>query len=275
MRAYALAIEGSVPLLLLRGCVPAVSADSMSGLHFELRKTFGAARLGVLHHRAATSPTSAFMPVGTAASVKAMLPESVRFYGRRYRARQHLSPDAAAGEGADRASGRLAPVHGLEGTILTDSGGYQVMSLAQLRKISEEGVAFRSHIDGAEEFLSPERAMNIQRQLGSDIQMVLDECPAWPASETVHRGVSGDFRCAGPDAANRHSTKRMAVAVWHRARWSLSASAAACGEELNRNGFRTAMPSERIGRSARGQSAMFDVLEATCASHLPTTGRGT
>src|SRR5205823_9586218 len=88
--------------------------------------------------------------------------------------------------GAERI-GRLGGLHkfmGWERPILTDSGGYQVMSLAKLRKISEEGVAFRSHIDGTEEFLSPERAMEIQCLLGSDIQMVLDECPAWPATET-------------------------------------------------------------------------------------------
>jgi queuine tRNA-ribosyltransferase len=81
--------------------------------------------------------------------------------------------------------GGLHKFMGWERPILTDSGGYQVMSLAKLRKISEDGVAFRSHIDGTEEFLSPERAMDVQRLLGSDIRMVLDECPAWPASEAA------------------------------------------------------------------------------------------
>src|SRR6266481_5471550 len=86
--------------------------------------------------------------------------------------------------GAERIA-RLGGLHkfmGWERPILTDSGGYQVMSLSKLRKIEEEGVRFRSHIDGAEVFLSPERAMEIQRLLGSDIQMVLDECPALPAT---------------------------------------------------------------------------------------------
>src|SRR6202012_726370 len=89
--------------------------------------------------------------------------------------------------GAERVA-RLGGLHKFmdwQRPILTDSGGFQVMSLAGLRKITEEGVKFQSHIDGHEEFLSPERAMEIQRLLGSDIQMVLDECPALPASDDV------------------------------------------------------------------------------------------
>jgi len=151
----------------------------------EIRARCGAARTGVLHTLRGGIATPAFMPVGTAATVKAMLPESVRatgaeiVLGNTY----HLM----LRPGAERIA-RLGGLHkfmGWEGPILTDSGGYQVMSLAKLRKITEDGVKFRSHIDGAEEFLSPERAMAIQRLLGSDIHMVLDECPALPASEAV------------------------------------------------------------------------------------------
>jgi queuine tRNA-ribosyltransferase len=129
--------------------------------------------------------TPAFMPVGTAASVKAMLPESVRetgadiILGNTY----HLM----LRPGAERIA-RLGGLHkfmGWERPILTDSGGFQVMSLAKLRKIADEGVRFQSHIDGSEQFLSPERAMEIQHLLGSDIRMVLDECPAYPASEAA------------------------------------------------------------------------------------------
>jgi queuine tRNA-ribosyltransferase len=129
--------------------------------------------------------TPAFMPVGTAATVKAMLPESVRetgadiLLGNTY----HLM----LRPGAERIA-RLGGLHkfmGWERPILTDSGGFQVMSLSKLRKITDEGVRFQSHVDGAEEFLSPERAMEIQRLLGSDIQMVLDECPAFPATEAA------------------------------------------------------------------------------------------
>ena len=130
--------------------------------------------------------TPAFMPVGTAATVKAMLPQSVRetgadiLLGNTY----HLM----LRPGAERIA-RLGGLHKFmdwQRPILTDSGGFQVMSLAALRKITEEGVRFQSHIDGHAEFLSPERAMEIQRLLGSDIQMVLDECPALAgANETV------------------------------------------------------------------------------------------
>jgi queuine tRNA-ribosyltransferase len=125
------------------------------------------------------------MPVGTAATVKAMMPDSVRetgadiILGNTY----HLM----LRPGAERVA-RLGGLHkfcGWERPILTDSGGFQVMSLAKLRKITEEGVRFQSHIDGATEFLSPERAMEIQRLLGSDIQMVLDECPAFGGTEDV------------------------------------------------------------------------------------------
>lgn len=155
----------------------------MSEFRFEILAKAGAARTGVLHTPRGPIRTPAFMPVGTAGSVKAMLPQSVRetgaeiILGNTY----HLM----LRPGAERIA-QLGGLHKFidwERPILTDSGGFQVMSLASLRKISEEGVKFQSHIDGREEFLSPERAMEIQRQLGSDIQMVLDECPAFGASE--------------------------------------------------------------------------------------------
>jgi len=155
----------------------------MSEFRFELQAKDGAARSGVIHTPRGEIRTPAFMPVGTAGSVKAMLPASVRetgadiILGNTY----HLM----LRPGAERVA-RLGGLHkfmGWERPILTDSGGFQVMSLAKLRKITEEGVRFQSHIDGAAEFLTPERAMEIQRLLGSDIQMVLDECPAFGASE--------------------------------------------------------------------------------------------
>src|ERR1700748_2890625 len=137
------------------------------------------------------------MPLGTAGSVKAMLPESVRatgadiILGNTY----HLM----LRPGAERIA-RLGGLHkfmGWERPILTDSGGFQVMSLAGLRKITEEGVRFQSHIDGHAEFLSPERAMEIQRLLGSDIQMVFDECPALPATHaTIEKSMALSMRWA-------------------------------------------------------------------------------
>lgn len=157
----------------------------MNDFRFELQATDGAARTGVIHTPRGDIRTPAFMPVGTAATVKAMLPQSVRetgadiLLGNTY----HLM----LRPGAERIA-RLGGLHKFmdwSRPILTDSGGFQVMSLAALRKITEEGVRFQSHIDGHAEFLSPERAMEIQRLLGSDIQMVLDECPALPAEKPV------------------------------------------------------------------------------------------
>ncbi|MEL6523643.1 MAG: tRNA guanosine(34) transglycosylase Tgt, partial [Pseudomonadota bacterium] len=127
--------------------------------------------------------TPAFMPVGTAATVKAMLPESVRatgadvLLGNTY----HLMLRPTA-ERID-ALGGLHTFMNWDRPILTDSGGFQVMSLAGLRKMGEDGVTFKSHIDGSKHFLSPERSMEIQRLLGSDIVMCFDECPALPASD--------------------------------------------------------------------------------------------
>ncbi|MEL7445140.1 MAG: tRNA guanosine(34) transglycosylase Tgt [Pseudomonadota bacterium] len=144
---------------------------------FEIAAKDGRARTGKLTMLRGEIATPAFMPVGTAATVKAMKPESVRALGA----------DIILGNtyhlmlrpGAERVA-RLGGLHGFmnwERPILTDSGGYQVMSLADLRKLTEEGVEFRSHLDGSKHLLSPERSMEIQRLLGSDIVMAFDECP--------------------------------------------------------------------------------------------------
>ncbi|WP_394707914.1 tRNA guanosine(34) transglycosylase Tgt [Roseovarius pacificus] len=150
---------------------------------FQLQATDGAARTGVIETPRGEVRTPAFMPVGTAATVKAMLPESVRatgadiLLGNTY----HLMLRPTA-ERIDRLGG-LHRFMNWERPILTDSGGFQVMSLAGLRKLTEEGVTFKSHIDGSRHELTPERSMEIQRLLGSDIVMCFDECPALPASE--------------------------------------------------------------------------------------------
>ena len=141
----------------------------------------GRARTGVISTPRGEIRTPAFMPVGTAATVKAMMPESVRetgadiLLGNTY----HLM----LRPGAERieALGGLHRFMNWERPILTDSGGFQVMSLAGLRKLTEDGVTFKSHIDGSKHELTPERSMEIQRALGSDIVMCFDECPALPA----------------------------------------------------------------------------------------------
>jgi queuine tRNA-ribosyltransferase len=169
----------------------------MTDVRFSISATDGAARSGEITLPRGGIRTPAFMPVGTAATVKAMLPQSVRetgadiLLGNTY----HLM----LRPGAERIAklGGLHTFMGWERPILTDSGGFQVMSLAGLRKISEEGVRFQSHIDGAREFLTPERAMEIQRLLGSDIQMVLDECPAYPAGEAeIEKSLALSMRWA-------------------------------------------------------------------------------
>jgi queuine tRNA-ribosyltransferase len=145
---------------------------------FTISATDGKARTGIIAMQRGDIRTPAFMPVGTAATVKAMKPAAVRetgadiILGNTY----HLM----LRPGAERMA-KLGGLHNFmqwDRPILTDSGGYQVMSLASLRKITEDGVAFASHIDGSRHMLSPERSMEIQRLLGSDIVMAFDECPA-------------------------------------------------------------------------------------------------
>ena len=138
------------------------------------------------------------MPVGTQATVKAVTPDEVRAHRRRDPARQHLSPDAAAGRrSAIAALGGLHTFMNWPRPILTDSGGFQVMSLAQLRKIDEKGVTFRSHLDGAMVELTPERAIEIQRLLGADIIMQLDECLRLPATRAeIERAMQLSLRWA-------------------------------------------------------------------------------
>jgi queuine tRNA-ribosyltransferase len=155
----------------------------------------GAARLGAISTRHGTIRTPAFMPVGTAATIKAMYPDEVRALGA----------DVVLGNtyhlmlapGAERIA-RLGGLHKFMGwphPILTDSGGFQVMSLAKLRKLEERGVVFQSHIDGSRHELTPERAMEIQRLLGSDVQMQLDECVRLPCPfEDVERAMRLSLR---------------------------------------------------------------------------------
>ncbi|MFT3808535.1 MAG: tRNA guanosine(34) transglycosylase Tgt [Micropepsaceae bacterium] len=169
----------------------------MSALQFDIHATDGAARTGVVRLPRGEIRTPAFMPVGTAATVKAMMPESVRatgadiLLGNTY----HLM----LRPGAERVA-RLGGLHKMMNwprPILTDSGGFQVMSLAALRKMTEEGVTFQSHIDGSKHHLTPERSIEIQSLLGSDIQMVLDECVALPATpQAVEKALALSTRWA-------------------------------------------------------------------------------
>jgi len=237
----------------------------MSGFEFEIVAIDGAARSGIVRMERGSVLTPAFMPVGTAATVKAMLPESVAETGADIVLANtyHLM----LRPGAERIA-KLGGLHKFMNwpwPILTDSGGYQVMSLSSLRDISEDGVRFRSHIDGSEHFLSPERAMEIQNLLGSDIRMVLDECPAYPATE-----------------AEIESSLALSMRWAKRSKDAFGAAGGACFgivqggifphlrqrsvHELTAIGF----DGYAVGGLAvgEGQSAMFDVLDAT-VPHLP------
>lgn len=167
----------------------AIQASSPAATTFSYQVTHqdGSARCGVVQTAHGQIQTPAFMPVGTAATVKAMLPASVKstgadiILGNTY----HLMLRPTAERIAKL--GGLHQFMGWNGPILTDSGGFQVMSLTKLRKLSEEGVRFQSHIDGSAHMLSPERSMEIQYLLGSDITMIFDECTPFPATEEETR----------------------------------------------------------------------------------------
>jgi queuine tRNA-ribosyltransferase len=238
----------------------------MSEVRFSTNAIFGAARCGVLSLPRGEIRTPAFMPVGTAATVKAMLPQSVAATGA----------DIVLGNtyhlmlrpGAERIA-RLGGLHkfmGWEKPILTDSGGFQVMSLSALRKISEEGVKFQSHIDGHTEFLSPERAMEIQRQLGSDIQMVFDECPALPAThDAIEKSMALSMRWA----------KRSKIAFGEQpGRACFGIVQGGIFADLRRSSADALMDIGFDGYAVGGlavgepQAAMFDTLDAT-VPHLP------
>jgi queuine tRNA-ribosyltransferase len=169
----------------------------VSGLGFEILARDGAARVGRLTTAHGAIDTPAFMPIGTAGTVKAMTPEGVAATGARIvlgnTYHLMLRPSAE----------RIAALGGLHRfmnwphAILTDSGGFQVMSLKALRTISEAGVAFRSHLDGSRHLLTPERSIEIQHLLGADITMAFDECAPFPAErEAIEASVERTLRWA-------------------------------------------------------------------------------
>jgi queuine tRNA-ribosyltransferase len=180
---------------------------------FTISATDGKARTGCIQMQRGDIRTPAFMPVGTAATVKAMKPETVR----------EIGADIILGNtyhlmlrpGAERVA-RLGGLHKFmnwQRPILTDSGGYQVMSLSELRKLTEQGVEFRSHIDGSKHMLTPERSMEIQRLLGSDIVMAFDECPrADQPRDVIAESMELSMRWArrsraGFDSGGEHAAK--------------------------------------------------------------------
>jgi len=156
-------------------------------MKFTLDKTAGRARRGRLEFTRGTVETPAFMPVGTYGTVKAMTPEELREVGAQIILGNTFHLMLRPGTEIIKKHGDLHDLMHWQGPILTDSGGFQVFSLAKMRKITEEGVTFASPVDGARVFLSPEVSMQVQRDLGSDIVMCFDECTPYPAAEDVVR----------------------------------------------------------------------------------------
>ena len=237
---------------------------------FSVAATDGAARTGVIAMQRGDIRTPAFMPVGTAATVKAMRPADVRatgadiILGNTY----HLM----LRPGAERMA-RLGGLHKFMGwgrPILTDSGGYQVMSLSALTKQSEEGVAFQSHLDGSRHMLTPERSMEIQRLLGSDIVMAFDECPpngvdARRAAASMERSMRWAARSrAGFDAGEEHAARSALFGIQQGSLdETLRARSAAALTDIGFDGY--AIGGLAVGE---GQEAMFGVLDYA-PSQLP------
>jgi queuine tRNA-ribosyltransferase len=173
---------------------------------FELLARDGAARRGRLTTAHGIVNTPAFMPVGTAATVKGLLPEQVAASGSEILLGNTYHLMLRPGAETVAKLGGLHTFMNWPGPILTDSGGFQVMSLAELRRIEERGVTFKSHIDGARHELTPERAVEIQQLLGADVTMVLDECTPFPcdegaADESMRRSLRWAERCKAAFAA--------------------------------------------------------------------------
>jgi queuine tRNA-ribosyltransferase len=176
-------------------------------MKFELLKQDGAARRGRMVFDRGVVETPAFMPVGTYGTVKGMLPAQVEDTGAQIVLGNTFHLMLRPGTEIIRKHGDLHDFMGWQKPILTDSGGFQVFSLGEMRKIREEGVEFRSPVDGDKVFLSPERSMEVQRELGSDIVMVFDECTPYPATpeqarKSMELSMRWALRCKAAHADN-------------------------------------------------------------------------
>jgi queuine tRNA-ribosyltransferase len=237
---------------------------------FTVHATSGAARTGTIAMKRGDIRTPAFMPVGTAATVKAMRPAEVRatgadiILGNTY----HLM----LRPGAERMA-RLGGLHNFmrwDRPILTDSGGYQVMSLSALTKQSEEGVAFASHIDGSRHMLSPERSMEIQRLLGSDIVMAFDECTKNGADHgEAEKSMDRSMRWAkrsrdGFDSGTDHAAGAALFGIQQGSLFpDLRKASSDALIDIGFDGY--AVGGLAVGE---GQAAMFECLDH-CVGHLP------
>lgn len=235
-------------------------------LDFAVHKLDGKARTGELHTEHGSIKTPAFMPVGTCATVKGMTPEAVR----------ELGADVILGNtyhlmlrpGAERVAkmGGLHKFMNWEHPVLTDSGGFQVMSLSKLRKMDEHAVTFQSHVDGTSYELSPERSVEIQHMLDSNITMVLDECTPFPAThEEALKSMEHSMRWA--DRSKEAFVRRDGYGLFGIVQGStyqdLRERSTAALKDIGFDGY--AIGGLAVGE---GQEMMFDVLDMT-TPHLP------
>ena len=239
---------------------------SAHGLTFDISARDGAARTGVLTTGRGEIHTPAFMPVGTAGTVKAMLPESVKATGAEIILGNTYHLMLRPGAERVAALGGLHRFMNWPGPILTDSGGYQVMSLAGLRRIDETGVTFQSHLDGTTLELTPARCMEVQVLLGSDIVMVLDECTPYPADrDTAAKSMALSLRWAeGCKAAFEARRGRGLFGIVQGSVFP------ALREQSARDTVSLGFDGYAIGGLAvgEGQDRMFATLDAT-VPHLP------
>jgi queuine tRNA-ribosyltransferase len=162
-------------------------SHTQSFMKFEIDKQHGRARRGRMVFPRGTVETPAFMPVGTYGTVKGMTPKDIEEIGAQIILGNTFHLMLRPGTEVIKAHGDLHDFMQWKGPILTDSGGFQVFSLGKMRKITEAGVTFKSPINGSKVFLDPETSMQVQRDLGSDIVMIFDECTPYPATEKQAR----------------------------------------------------------------------------------------
>lgn len=235
-------------------------------LKFEIEKTCGRARLGKLRTAHGIVETPAFMPVGTAATVKAMMPESVAETGAQILLGNTYHLMLRPGADIVERQGGLHKFMNWNKPILTDSGGFQVMSLSKLRKITEEGVAFRSHLDGHLCQLSPEISIGIQHKLDSNITMCFDECPPYPAerkyvADSTRRSMRWAKR--SKDAFVDRDGYGIFGIVQGGVHPDLRAESCAALTDIGFDGY--ALGGLAVGE---GQELMFDTISVT-TPHLP------
>ena len=238
-------------------------------MRFELLATDGRARRGRLTFPRGAIETPVFMPVGTYGTVKAMTPEELESLGARIILGNTFHLMLRPGEQVVAAHGGLHGFMHWERPILTDSGGFQVWSLAQLRKITEEGVRFASPVDGSPVFLGPERSMEIQRALGADIVMVFDECTPHPATEQQAResmelSLRWAARCR---AAHGDNPAALFGIVQGGMLPALRRESLAGLLELGFDGY--ALGGLSVGESAAGREAVIEAVEPAMPAGQP------